>query len=122
MDNESQKHADALVTRFILRKFREDTQRAEKSHAIYSWQRVTEAASHLARCDSAQVAEEERSNGVYGCDTGCEYARLEAVIACDHGFRDDFEYGEFGDLGDLLAEVMKEEREKSAGQPNIGAA
>lgn len=114
MSDETQQHADALVTRFILRKFRESTLRAETSHSDCDRRRVAGAISHLAHCDSVRVVEEERFNGVYGCDTGCDYARLEAVITCDHGERDDFEYGQFGELDELLAEVLEEKRAKEA--------
>lgn len=63
------------------------------------------AAQHLAACDSVRVEDPDAESGTYGCDTGCEYTRFEAVIACAHGQRYEFEYGEFGMLADILWEL-----------------
>lgn len=114
MTDESAARADALVTAFILRKFREDTRENEMSQLASFRAQVTDAARHLAHCDDARVEDEERTNGAYGCDTGCEYARLEATITCSHGCSEDFEYGEFGDLADLLAEVIEQQQGRVA--------
>lgn len=47
-------------------------------------------------------------NGSYGCDTGCDYARFEAVITCPHGEREQFEWGDFGEIGRILEEFEEE--------------
>lgn len=83
--------ADEKVAAWILRKYRDDGSANPKA-----WQ-------HLKACPEATVSHTEGNDGMYGCDTGCEYARLEATISCPHGFVDEeFEYGEFGELADIL--------------------
>jgi hypothetical protein len=96
MGDEAADRANELTARFILRTFREE-----------------EAGHHLATCPTARVVEQDASNGTYGCDTGCPYARLEAVIGCDCGQRTDFEYGDFGDIADMLEEIYREEAANS---------
>jgi hypothetical protein len=83
---------DELVERYILLKFRED------------------GTDHLETCPDARVTEADARNGSYGCDTGCEYVRFEAVITCPHGESEEFEYGEFGELYSLLEDLEKLER------------
>ena len=85
--------ADELVRRFVLRQYRR-----KYVHAGYS---NRAAAEHLQSCPDITVTDQEAYDGEYGCDTGCEYARLEATLRCPHGFSDDFEYGEFGDVADI---------------------
>lgn len=87
----------------------ETAQRASERVAAYILEQFhdepgdDEAAEHLAACDSAVVTNPDASNGTYGCDTGCDYTTFTATIACDHGQQiDDYEYGEFGRLGDIL--------------------
>lgn len=63
------------------------------------------AALHLAACEGAFVEDPAAEQGAYGCDTGCDYVRFTAVIACEHGRRYRFEYGEFGMLADILWEL-----------------
>lgn len=60
---------------------------------------------HLSTCPQAQVSF-EAYDGTYGCDTGCEYARLEATISCEHDTTFDYEYGEFGELAELLRDLI----------------
>lgn len=85
-------HANQLVAAWIVRRYRSDGKN-----------------EHLRGCSDA-VVEVEGYDGQYGCDTGCEYARLEATLTCRHGDRDeDFEYGQFGELADLLEEIEAEE-------------
>lgn len=62
---------------------------------------------HLKRCPTRRVAEAGARDGTYGCDTGCEYVRLEATITCDDGETEDFTYGDFGDLAWLLEDFLK---------------
>jgi hypothetical protein len=84
--------ANEKVARYILEQFKDEPG-------------DDPAAQHLAACDTACVTEPDATNGTYGCDTGCDYTRFEAVIACDHGRRYEFEYGEFGMLSDILWEI-----------------
>lgn len=84
--------ANAKVARYILEQFQEEPGDEP-------------AAGHLAACDSVRVEDPDAQNGTYGCDTGCDYTRFTAVIACDHGQRHEFEYGEFGTLSDILWEL-----------------
>jgi hypothetical protein len=90
--------ADEMVARFILRDFREEVDR-------YS----PPAERHLAKCPDARAAHIEGEDGTYGCGTGCEYARLTAQISCPHGHQVEHEYGEFGEIGDLLEDIQREE-------------
>lgn len=63
--------------------------------------------THLATCSDVIVTPIEAYDGLYGCDTGCEYARLEVVISCPHGEREEFDYGTFGELADILEEIAE---------------
>ena len=60
---------------------------------------------HLRICAEIVVTHPEAYDSSYGCDTGCEYVRLEADLSCPHGHAQRFEYGEFGDLAMLLEEI-----------------
>lgn len=73
----------------------------------------------MANCRkcSAVLTEDciELRNGVYGCDTGCEYVTLEIECPCG----DEFEAGTFGcfendaEEKELLEELMEGYFEKS---------
>lgn len=89
MSDTAADRADKKVARYILEQFK-----GEPGDDL--------AAQHLAACDSVRVTDPDAENGTYGCDTGCDYTRFEAVIVCDHGQRYEFEYGEFGMLSDIL--------------------
>lgn len=65
------------------------------------------ASEHLRACNPLTVSY-KGMDSVYGCDTGCEYARLEATITCPHGESEDYEYGQFGELADLLEDIFDE--------------
>ena len=60
---------------------------------------------HLRNCADLIVQFPTAQEGTYGCDTGCEYVRLTAELFCPHGYRESFEYGEFGGIADLLAQL-----------------
>jgi len=64
---------------------------------------------HLASCKTMEAQNAERSDGSYGCDTGCEYMELEATIKCDcPAIADDpWSYGSFGDTSTLLANLIE---------------
>jgi hypothetical protein len=90
--------ADELVTRFILRDFRENVGRLSPA-----------AEMHLAECPDATAKHVDGSDGTYGCDTGCEYAQLEAEITCPHGFEGEHTYGDFGEIADMLDDIRHDE-------------
>jgi len=92
--------ADELVRRFILREYRK--------RYVPVHHPPGDAMRHLVACPDLTVTEQEASNGLYGCDTGCEYARLEATMRCLHGFSDDYVYGEFGDLAGIIADLERD--------------
>lgn len=94
--------ADDLVVRFILRDFRNEVGSTS-----------TEAERHLAACAEATATHIEGANGTYGCDTGCEYARLTAQITCPHGQEAEHEYGDFGEIGDILIDIRRDEEREA---------
>ena len=58
--------------------------------------------SHFRECEGPfEVLHTEAENGSYGCETGCEYARLRATFVCPH-VRVEWEYGDFGDIASML--------------------
>ncbi|MER7361903.1 hypothetical protein [Nonomuraea wenchangensis] len=90
--------ADERVARFILKTYREPGE-AENAH--------------LRDCPDATVQDPDAYDGTYGCDTGCDYARFEGVITCPHGEREQFEWGDFGEIGGILDEMEQDERAAS---------
>jgi hypothetical protein len=60
---------------------------------------------HLRTCTEIVVTDTSAFDSEYGCDTGCAYARLTATLSCAHGFKDEFEYGNWGELPELLKEI-----------------
>lgn len=90
--------ADEKVSRFILRDFRSNVGRGS-----------TNDEQHLADCGETVAAHVEAEDGYYGCETGCEYARLLARIECPHVQAVDYEYGEFGEVADMLADIERME-------------
>lgn len=64
---------------------------------------------HLRACESLVTESINGYDGSYGCDTGCEYARIEITVSCTHGQREDFSVGEFGELADMIDEIVKME-------------
>lgn len=85
---------DERVNAYVLSLFREDRPPDD----------------HLTSCPDAHAVDSDMFNGTYGCETGCEYARLEAVVTCPHGFKEDFEYGMFGEVSDLIDDMVEWER------------
>jgi hypothetical protein len=92
------KHADDLLRAYVLKQFREEYRPFPEDPRY-----------HRATCDEVRVLEFDSRNGSYGCDTGCEYLRLEATIGCPHGDPVDYEYGEFGDTWMLIEDLEHEE-------------
>lgn len=83
--------ADEKVARYILSMYREE-------HPDH----------HLATCDQTKVIHPEAEDGAYGCATGCEYTRFTATLRCPHEQHSGFEYGEFGNIADILDELDRE--------------
>lgn len=63
-------------------------------------------SQHLRQCPELMVTQADGSDGSYGCDTGCDYARLEARLSCPHGETEWYFYGEFGDLASLIEDMQ----------------
>ncbi len=83
---------NALVRRWLLSQYRQE-----------------QPGKHLSDCLDTDVVDASGEDGAYGCDTGCEYVRLSAFLACSHGDRDDYEYGTFGDLATILEDLIEEQ-------------
>jgi hypothetical protein len=90
--NAQTQRANDLLLAFTLREFQSE-----------------HAGEHLGKCLTAYVSELDPCNGAYGCDTGCEYLRLEAVISCECGSQaQEFTYGEFGDIAGLVGNLIRD--------------
>lgn len=63
---------------------------------------------HLRNCPDLTLSY-EGYDGTYGCDTGCEYLRLECEASCPHGEREEYEYGDFGELSYLLEDIERDQ-------------
>lgn len=92
--------ADELVRRLILRRW-------QNGDGLPSWK--GRPSEHLRSCAEITLADVEASNGSYGCDTGCEYARFEATITCAHGESYEFEWGDFGMIDDFIEDMSEDE-------------
>ncbi len=84
--------ADARVSAWVAEQYRADGM----------------SNAHLRTCPDLAVTYEGR-DGVWGCDTGCEYWRFEATMTCPHGEREEYEYGDFGTLADILDDLLNGE-------------
>ncbi len=68
---------------------------------------------HLKECPSLAVTAGEGESGGYGCDTGCDYARLEAEARCEHMGPYDVNHGWFGEFSDIYDELDAIRKESS---------
>ncbi len=96
-------HADELVAKLVLTIFKRDTD------SVSNW---SDARQHLVECDSTRVEQPEVTDGLYGCDSGCDWVDLEAVMKCDHdedGIR--YVYGDFGSMDGLIYQLERMETE-----------
>lgn len=85
-------NANRLVAAWITRHYREEGGNA-----------------HLRDCLDMTATDVDGHDGAYDCQTGCDYARLTAVVTCSHGERDeDFEYGDFGELADIITDIERD--------------
>lgn len=83
-------NANELVNRYALTQYQLD-------HRESSFREPT----HLATCPDASANASGR-DGVYGCETGCEYVRFTATISCPHGETEKYTFGEFGELASII--------------------
>lgn len=97
---------DELVNRYVMRTYRTENTKRERRGSYGEWVPKAEQP-HLVACPEA-VADATAEDGVYGCETGCDYARFEATISCPHGFSEQYEYGQFGELSYILEDLEKD--------------
>lgn len=90
--------ADERLNRLVLHMFRND-------HGDENLIGGADHADHLRDCPDAQAVDATGEDGPYGCDTGCEYVTLEAVIRCPHGREARFAYSTFGDMAGLFDDM-----------------
>lgn len=83
--------ADERVARFIVKTYREEG-----------------FDEHLTECADLTATLEDMNTGPGACDTGCDRVQFTAAMACPHGIREQFEWGDWGDLPDMLAEMDRE--------------
>jgi len=91
---------NAKVARYILDSFRSEWP-GNRSNVFPG---ATDRP-HLLDCGEATVDHLDGGDGFYGCDTGCEYIRLSATIRCPHGEAQEYDYGLFGELSDILDDL-----------------
>jgi hypothetical protein len=84
--------ADELVKRYILRQYRKATRDAGQDD------------DHLANCPDVTVEEAEARFALF-YDTGVDGVMFTATLRCPHGASFDYEYGELGDLPDILRDM-----------------
>lgn len=87
--DEAGERANTLVSNWIVRGYRKNG-----------------GNQHLRGCDQA-VVEVAGGDSTYGCDTGCDYLRLDAVLTCPHGERDEYEYGDFTELAFIIEDLER---------------
>lgn len=56
---------------------------------------------HKTECGEVKV-QYTAEDGKYGCDTGCDYVRFEAVLSCPHERDEIYQFGDFGELCDII--------------------
>lgn len=100
----SEASANQLLAAYVVREFRDDYRDCAGTGQ--------EKHSHLANCPTVDVHRYNAVNGLYGCDTGCDYVRFEAVIMCmcPGEWTVDYEFGTFGEIAYILEELERRER------------
>lgn len=68
--------------------------------------RHEEPRSHVATCPTLKILDLEAADGSYGCETGCDYYTLSAMIGCDHETVK-FTADGFGMVYDLINSLSK---------------
>jgi hypothetical protein len=81
--------ADAIVELYILDNWRGD----HPDHAD---------------CESLHVLNPDAFGGTYGCETGCDYVTFTAIVACEHRQPEEFQFGQFGELNDLIEDLASD--------------
>jgi len=101
--------ADELVRRHIMRQYRTDWE-----HGAAGW--PPERNAHLADCAEAFI-EQAEVNGARWYDTGVTGTEFTAVITCPHGVRHEFEFGQYGNLSEILEDMDYDEAGGYPDQP-----
>ena len=89
-------HAQQLLQRYVLAEFKDD-------HPTH----------HMTACPSTRITDFDARDGSYGCETGCSYYTLAATVTCDHEFME-YTYGDFGDVSDMIAWLVKNDPGEAA--------
>lgn len=93
--------ADQLVARHILAQYRDRHQRY--------WFHSDDDEPHLAHCSDVAVAPLAGEDGLAEDGFyGCEYVRFHPVFTCAHGVSEEFEWGTFGELADIIAALEED--------------
>jgi hypothetical protein len=92
--DEREQRVNALLGRYIMRRYKD---------------RDGGDNAHLKSCPESALIEHDAKDTRYGCDTGCEYMRFEAVITCPHDEREEYDWGDFGELEFLISDLEREE-------------
>ncbi|MBM0201882.1 hypothetical protein JNW90_01265 [Micromonospora sp. STR1s_5] len=79
--------ADALLRDYVIGRYRD------------------EIRGHLAECPGLTVAELDATDGVFNATTDAEFVRLESVMTCPHGERDDYFWGTFGTINEIIEDI-----------------
>lgn len=78
------------------------TTRADRLVELYILDLWRDDNPDHADCPSLAVADADASGGTYGCETGCDYVTLTAMVGCEHQAPAEFEYGDFGEMWSLI--------------------
>ena len=63
----------------------------------------SEFLGHLSSCPDLQVKRTVAYDSMYGCETGCDYLKVEGVAWCPHKPQQvEFEVGDLGNSFDIL--------------------
>lgn len=85
--------ADEKLERVILKRLHDD-------HNIF----ITDAMTHLSKCDQV-VVDEPTAEGTVCWNSTCDFIEMTAKLSCPHGRTGMFEYEEWGTMNELYAEM-----------------
>ncbi len=107
IDESAGSRADVLIRAYVADLFRDAHRNTYPRVACIEAPEIPLACGeHLPHCPELTVTHATAVDGVYGCDTGCEYVRFEADVSCPHGERvEGWRWGEFGDLAMILEDI-----------------
>jgi hypothetical protein len=100
--DERNERVEALLRAFIIRQYRTAHEHRRRPVGPGGYD------NHLAGCPDLTAVDVDAQGGSYGCDTGCDYARFEAVLTCPHGEREEYMYGTFGELSYMVEDMIEE--------------